>query len=251
MAVRLLILVLLGCAALVAQAPRPLPDHDPFVMGTRDNLLRSQQEQFRFAYKERRSRFHVNPFGRIGSGMIEGFEVTPIENGNVILRRLIERDGKPVVDGNVQRVEVEQERRRPERRTSFEDSTAMLSFVLDRRETVRGRDVIVVQFTPRENARPETSEGRLAKVFKGSVWVDEAAREVIRVEATAIDSISYGFGLLARLDEGTTVTLTREAIDGMTWLPTSVRFTGQGRALLVRKLTVDQRIEWFDYRRVN
>jgi hypothetical protein len=236
---------------LVAQTQTPLPNFDAFVRATRDNLIRSQREQFGFAYKERRTEFHVNPFGRVGTGAVEGFQVTPVEKGTVIVRRLIERDGKPVADGEVQRIRVTEERRRPGRRTAMEDVVAMLTFSLDHRETMKGRDVIVVRFAPRPNTDPETREGRIAKVFKGSAWVDESLRQVIRVEATAIDDISFGFGLIARLNEGTTVTLTQEAVDGATWLPTSIRFAGQGRALLIRKLNVDQRIEWFDYKRVN
>jgi hypothetical protein len=127
----------------------------------------------------------------------------------------------------------------------------MLEFALDRRETVRGRNKIVVSFKPKPNARPETSEGKIAKLFTGSVWVDEDRREVERIEATAIDDISIGMGLIARLNEGTKATLTREPIDGSIWLPTSIRFVGQGRALLFRRLNIDQRIEWFDYKRIN
>ena len=127
----------------------------------------------------------------------------------------------------------------------------MLNFALDRREMLRGRNTIVVTFTPKADAKPETSQGRIARQFKGSVWVDEAMREVVRIEATAIDDISIGAGLIARLNEGTKATLTREQVDGNIWLPTSVRFTGQGRALLFRRLNIDQRIDWFDYKRVN
>jgi hypothetical protein len=65
-----------------------------------------------------------------------------------------------------------------------------------------------------------------------------------------VDAISFGFGLIARLNEGTTVTLTREPISGGIWLPTSIRFAGEGRALLVRRMNVDQRIEWSEYRKV-
>ena len=39
---------------------------------TRDNLIRSQRAQFNYAYKERRTEFHINPFGRVGTGGIEG-----------------------------------------------------------------------------------------------------------------------------------------------------------------------------------
>jgi hypothetical protein len=46
------------------------------------------------------------------------------------------------------------------------------------------------------------------------------------------------------------VTLTRERVEPDLWLPTSVRFTGKGRALLVRSLDIDQVIEWTNYRRV-
>jgi hypothetical protein len=74
--------------------------------------------------------------------------------------------------------------------------------------------------------------------------------EVVRVEATAVDDISYGLGVVARLNKGATVTLVRERVDAETWLPTSIRFSGDGRAIVFRKLHVDHLIEWFDYKRV-
>jgi hypothetical protein len=246
----LLLVPLLAASVLAMQATRPLPNHDAFVKATRDNLIRSQREQFNYAYKERRTEFHVNPFGRVGTGGVEGWEVTPIEKGTVILRRLIERDGKPVADGDVNRIKVTEERRREGRRTSMDDVVAMLDFMMDRRETVQGRDAIVIRFTPKPDGDPQTREGRIAKAFKGTVWVDESAREVIRVEATAVDTITFGFGLIARLNQGTTVTLLRNPIPGGIWLPTSIRFAGEGRALLIRKLNVDQRIEWSEYKKV-
>ena len=249
--VRLLAVPLVVAVLWSTQAPAPLPDHASFVQATRDNMARSQNEQYRFAYKERRTELRTNPFGRIGSGGLLVYDVTPLEGGNVIARKLIERDGKPVQNGPVEKVDLTERAPRRPRRSGLDDTVAMLDFVLDRRETLRGRNVIVVTFTPKADAKPETSEGRLARLFKGSVWVDEAMREVVRVEATAIDDLSIGMGLIARLNEGTKATLTREPVDGSIWLPTSIRFVGQGRALLFRRLNIDQRIEWFDYRRMN
>ena len=245
-----LLLPFLASTVLLAQSARPLPDQASFVKTTRDNLIRSQRAQFSYAYKERRSEFHVNPFGRMGTGDIEGWEVTPIENGTVILRKLIERDGKPVADGEIDRIKVKEERRREGRRTTMEDVMAMLTFKMARREPLNGRDAIVFTFTPKPDGDPQTREGRIAKSFSGSVWVDEAAHEVIRIEATAVDSISFGLGLIARLNEGSTVTLHRQPIEDGLWLPTSIRFSGEGRALLLRKLNVDQRIEWSEYKKV-
>ena len=73
---------------------------------------------------------------------------------------------------------------------------------------------------------------------------------MVRVEATAIEDITYGLGVVARLNKGATVTLVRERVEGDTWLPTSIRLSGEGRAMVLRKLRVDHLIEWFDYRRV-
>ena len=72
---------------------------------------------------------------------------------------------------------------------------------------------------------------------------------MVRVEATAIDDIVYGLGVVGRVNKGASVTLVRERVDADTWLPTSIRLSGDGRAMLFRKLRVDHLIEWFDYRR--
>ena len=71
----------------------------------------------------------------------------------------------------------------------------------------------------------------------------------MKVEATAVDDLSYGLGFVARLNKGSVVTLIRERIDDHIWLPTSIKFKANGRALLVRKLNIDFAVEWFDYRR--
>jgi hypothetical protein len=56
--------------------------------------------------------------------------------------------------------------------------------------------------------------------------------------------------VIARLNEGTRVAVVREPVEGGIWLPTSIRFTGEGRAVLFRKLNIDLKIDWYDYRRV-
>ena len=235
----LLVLVWFG------QQPRPLPDEESFLAAARENLARSNREQNRYAYKERRAELHMNPFGRLGTGEGRLYDVTPGPDPSAYFRRLLERDGKPVPDSKPER---QQRRIRTQGRSATDDTVATLRFALDRRERVEGRDQIVVRFEPRPDARPQTREGRMAKAFKGQIWVDETAREVVRVEAVAVDDMSYGFGLIARLNKGTVVTLTRERIDDGIWLPTSMHFKGSGRALLLRKLTIDYTIEWFDYR---
>lgn len=225
-----------------AQAPRPLPDEAPFYAETQKNLQRATQLQYRYAYKERRTELHMNPFGRLGTGEVRLYEVTPGPTDRVYYRRLVARAGKAVPDSRAERQE-----RRPTTGRSLADVVATLRFSIARREILDGRDTIVVQFEPRPDADPQTRQGRIAKVLKGEIWVDEAAREVVRAEAVAIDNVSFG-GFIARLNKGAEVSLLRERVDGDVWLPTEVRMKGNGRALLLRSLNIDYFIEWFDYR---
>lgn len=242
---------LVGIAAAISIAStlgaqeKPLPDRQAFLDATRGNLERSQTRQAGYAYRERRRELHTNPFGRLGSGSgTEEYDVTPLPEGGVA-RTLVARDGKPVKGETTN----SRPRARTSKKSAVIDTAETLNLVLDHRERLAGRDVIVITFSPKADARPETREGKLARNFRGKIFVDEADAEVVRVEATAIDDISYGLGVVARVNKGATVTLLRERVDAGTWLPTSIHFSGEGRAIVFRKLRVDHLIEWFNYRR--
>jgi hypothetical protein len=224
-----------------------LPDQESFFNAVRENLARATREQHRYAYKERRTELHTNPFGRLGTDGVVVYDVTPGPAPNITFRRLLEKNGKPVTNS---RPEKQERRIRTSSRSVVEDTVNVLEFAIDRRETIKGRSAIVVRFEPKPGAHADTREGKMARSFTGFIWVDEAAREVMRVEASAVDDLSYGFGLLARIRKGSAVTLTREPIDDTIWLPTSITFKGDGRALFaLRKLQIDFSVEWFDYRR--
>ena len=135
-------------------------------------------------------------------------------------------------------------------RLIVDDVAATLDVSIARRDRLDGRDAIVAAFKPRRDANPRTREGRIARNFSGEIWIDEQTREVARIEATATDDVVYGYGMLARLNKGAKVSLRRERVDGDLWLPVSIRFNGEGRALLFRKLTIDFALDWFDYRKV-
>ena len=237
--------ILLVAALFAVQEGKPLPAPEPFYAEVQKNLSQSNEVQYRYAYKERRTELHMNPFGRLGTGAVSVYEVTPGPSEKVYFRRLLERAGKPVPDS-----EPERQERRPTTGRSLNDVVATLKFTIARRERINGRDAIVVEFEPRPNARPQTRQGNIAKVLKGTIWVDEAAREVIRADATAIDSVSFGGGFIARLNEDAAISLTRQRIDEGVWLPTSIRMKGDGRALMsIRRMNIDYFIEWFDYRK--
>lgn len=247
-------LVVAGLAAglasgqgLAGQDDRSLPSAEPFLAATRANIDRARRAERDFAYRERRTELHLNPLGRLGTGGIVVYDVTPLASGGSE-RRLVERDGKPVEGASLERREPRA--RRLARRSPVDDTVGVLRFAMDRRELLDGRRVIAVRFEPKPDASAETREGSLAQRFTGTIFVDEALQEVVRVEATAAEDITYGLGMVARLGKGTTVRLTRSPVEEQVWMPTSIRFAGKGRALLFRRLEIDHVIEWFNYRRL-
>ncbi len=230
-----------------AKDVRPFPQPDVFFEAVRANLARSQDDQRLFAYKERRTELNLNPFGRLGTSGVRVREVTPVDDGSAVTIRVIERDGKPVTDSAPVRRPMRMSARG---RRVVDDVAATLDVSMNRRERLDGRDAIVAVFKARRDAKPQTREGRIARNFSGEIWIDELTREVTRIDAKAIDDVAFGYGVLARLNKGATVTLRRELVQGNLWLPVSMRFNGEGRALLLRKLTIEFAVDWFDYRRV-
>ncbi|MBI3049402.1 MAG: hypothetical protein HYY76_13940 [Acidobacteria bacterium] len=272
----LVVFFLLPPASYFLTGSQDLPDPDTFYRRVRENLARAERANHLYVYRERRTDVHTNPFGRIGTDGVSVFEVYPSPVRQLVYRRLVERNGEPVPASELARqdreyrervdemlrergargpdeerlAEEESERARQRRQRAIDDVVDALEFTLTGRTVYNGVPAIVITFKPRPGARPTTRQGRTAQKFAGTVWVDEKAAEVMHLEATSIDDISYGLGIVARLGEGTTATVTRAPVGDGLWMPTKLTLSGRGRAVVFRRLVVDYSIEWYDYRRL-
>ena len=70
-----------------------------------------------------------------------------------------------------------------------------------------------------------------------------------RVEIEAIDDLSFGLGLLARVHKGTTASFQRRKVNGEVRLPEQVMWTASARVLLLRSLRLRGISEFSDYRK--
>ncbi len=257
-----------------------VPAPAAFVAAVQENLARAQRAAHQFSYQERRTRFRTNPLGKLGPDGTELCHVYPSANPQLTYRRLLERDGIPVPDlakqdreyrakaAEIQRrlqKETDDRRRqvsedealaRRRAQAMIEDIVAALQLTITGRSIHEGTPAITVAFVGKPAFRPKTREGRIAQKFEGTVWIHPELNEVMHVEAKAIDEISFGFGIVARIDRGTTGWLTRRPAatypETDLWMPASLRLSGSGRAVLfLRKLRIEYAAEWFDYRHLN
>ena len=269
----LIVMWMLVSVALAGQ-DRPLPNSEALLAAARENLSRAERDDHLYAFKERRTDLHTNPFGRLGTGGTRVLDVYPSATRQLTYRRIIERDGTLVLAQELAQQDREYrarvtdvlkrqgERSADERRTRedaarqrtlnrVDDVVEALEFTVQGRAMLDSTPAILVTFVGRPQAKPTTREGRIAQKFEGKVWIDEAAAEVIRVEAIATDDISFGLGLVARLGKGTTALLVRRPVEGGIWMPTELKLSGRGRAAIFRRLVVDFAVQWFDYRRLS
>jgi hypothetical protein len=272
-----LALAIVAPSAADGQHDKPLPVPDALYRTVRENLLKAESVAHLYAFKERRTEVHTNPFGKIGTGGTQLFAVYPSPVRQLTYRRLIERNAMPVPAAELTEQDQRYRRRvaevrqamatathaeqqtrlandasrRERRQRRVEDIVDVLQFTIQGRTVRNGVPAIIIGFTPKPGAKPVTREGRTAVNFQGTVWVDEAASEVMGVEATSIDDISFGLGIVARVGEGAKATMTRKVVADGVWMPTRMTLEGRGRAALIRTLVIDFSVDWFDYRRLS
>ena len=269
---RALIVAALLVAAPVAQE-RPLPDFNTFAAEVKKHLATDEERQSGYVFNERRLEHKVNAAGRVTDESVKVYEVYPGLPGEERYRRLIEEDGRPIPADRLARQDTdrrkkaeeyarkqavaserqkearEQDKARQEYSAAVEDIFRIYDIQMVRREPIEGLDTILATLTPKPGARPQTDDGRIMRHFKARAWISESDYELVRVEIEAIDNLSFGLGLLARVHKGTVATYQRRKVNGETWLPLKVTWTASGRLLLLRRLRLRGVSEFSNYRR--
>jgi hypothetical protein len=126
---------------------------------------------------------------------------------------------------------------------------AITRFTSPRRIMEGGRSLIVVDFTGDPHAKTHGRSEDAVKKVRGTVWIDESAREVKRMHATFDEPMRIGFGLFATVDAGSNFSFEQALIHDEAWLPTSVDARFDGKAALFVGFHVELSIRFDEYRK--
>jgi hypothetical protein len=227
-----------------------------------------EQYTFTETYTERR----LDGGGAVKKTKTETYEVYPSVEPRKLYRRLVARDGHPISEkeladrdqkhqekmerreqrraarSEAERARREEEKRREERAV-IDEVFRMDEFRIAGRELVDGRPTIVVEFEPKPGYKPATEGGKLIQKFAGRAWIDEADRQLVRLEARLLENLGVGPIRIARLQNGALAYFVRRKINDEIWLPTEARFTGKAKVLLVFGGGLDVTSRYFDYRK--
>ena len=249
-----------GLPPLVQAAPStvnpPLPDIRQLMQQVRAHQRELDKVREPYSFTSMHVIQDLDGNGQVKKTQSDEHEVCFI-NGHVI-ERLVERDGKPLGDSDQQK---ENERvakmvEKAEKTSSGQSLEVGISRLLDvmdvrneRREMFRGRPAIVFNFVGRKDAQTHGLAEDATKKLQGTVWVDEADRQVAHLEASFIDNFHVAGGLFADIQKGSNFRFDQELVNGELWLPTGNEATMRARVLLVKNLRRHLVEKDYDYQR--
>ena len=140
---------------------------------------------------------------------------------------------------------------RQEEQDVIEDVFAVYEIALVGREMLQGRPTIVASLTPRKNVRTRSDAGRFFKKIRGKAWINESDRQVVRTELEAVEDVTFGLGLLARMQRGSTIMFRRTLVNDEIWLPAEAQYKLAGKTLIFRKFALESTTRFSDYRKFN
>jgi hypothetical protein len=232
---------------------RPLPDIPTLLR----DIVKNQQalEDLRRQYTSHLSEEQdkVDSDGKVKSRETKDYDVFYIGDEQAL--HLLAKDSKPLTGGEKQNEDdkfnkqydklkkqqaelaadpKKQAKKQEEDEADLSDFLRAELFTNPRRETFRGHDVIAFDVNGNPDYKPKKRIDSIIQKLSGTMWVDEDAREIVRLEARFTDTVKIGGGLVASLAKGSNFVFEQEKINDEVWLPSYAEVHANGRIVFVQ-----------------
>jgi len=251
-----------------AQEPRPLPDPSVVLTEVISNLDKVQAGREDYTATKTVVEQEMDRYGQVRKTEVRAYHVFFLSGKPV--EKLIAENGRPLPEDKARKEEARVEKLIRENqaraaRTAAEKARAaadrddgeasaavilrLCRFVNGRRESFRGRDVLVYEFEPRPDAKANGRVESWIKKITGQVRIDEEARQLVRLEARTTDPLKVGGGLFLSVNKGSTMVLEQDLVKGEMWLPTYAEVHASARFLLLKGFKTHQTQTFSDYKK--
>jgi hypothetical protein len=249
--------------ALAQQATNPagsaLPEIRQLMREVHDHQKAMEKVRENYTYSSFETTQDLDSNGQVKKTETHESEVFYV-NGKSIAR-LVKKDGKPLSDDEQQKetervTKLVEKAEKPETEKKHEDVEISLGRILEvadvrnpRRESFRGRPAIVFDFVGRKDAKTHGLSEDVSKKLQGTLWVDEADRQIAHLEVSFIDNFNIDGGLLAHIEKGSSFRFDQAQVNGELWLTTGGEGTVQMRLLLVKGIRQHFTVRDDDFKR--
>jgi hypothetical protein len=252
------LLLLLSAADSAPDTPPPMPDIPALLHAVEAHQQELDRAREDYTFHETDKLTLVDKNGKVRSTEEKEYNDFFVRGHEI--QTLISKNGKPL---NARDEKKEQDRAakeagkfatQPEGTPDKDDVSVsrllqIVTFSNPRRVTLDGRPAIAVDFVGNPKAKTHGRNEDAIKRVAGTVWIDDSAREVARMDATFDDNLHLGFGVLATLEKGSHFSFNQALIRNEAWLPTSVDGHFDGKALMFMGFHVNLAIHFDDYRK--
>lgn len=269
-----MLLVCLLLFSLPGQEEKPLPELKSFLAEFRKTLHTNNHLLSQYTYMQKQTHVQLDSGGKPKKTEVKVYQVLRAPDPDDTYQRLLSKDGVSVPAKELEKQdrkhqeEVEDRERKRKRKSPAElekmraeeereenevidDVFAMYDIRIIGRESVDGHPVIRLAFKARPGYKPKTRDGKIMQKIAGQAWVSEDDHELARIDAEVIDNISFGFGLLAKLNKGTRITGERHKFNEEVWLPSRIEILVNLRLFMLKGLNTREIIEYSDHKKFN
>lgn len=231
-------------AAMRGQTPKPLPDVRKLMDEVREHQRQLDKVRENYTFTSFNKNEELDAHGAVKKTETNELECFFVNSHQIC--RAVQKDGKPL-DDKEEKKETERVTKLVEKagktppEQPLEGQSVSISRVLSlmdvsspRRVEFRGRATIVFDFIGRKDAKASGMAENASKKLKGTIWIDEADREISHLEVLFMDDYKIAGGLLATIDKGSTFKFDQAPIEGDLWLPTGVEADVKARVLMFK-----------------
>jgi len=163
------------------------------------------------------------------------------------IQKIIDKRKNESEDDRRKRLKKEERDREEDRKFVLEIADAF-NFRLLGSEALDGRDAWVLEGEPRPGYEAKSRDARMLSKFKGRIWIDKADAQWVKLDITAIDTVSYGL-VLARVHKGTHILFEQIRVNDEVWLPQQVEIHLDARVALFKAYDEDIELTFHDYKK--
>ena len=238
----------------------PAPDLDTLFARLRENQTALDELREKYGYTENVRRLQLDKQGEIKETGVETYEFSYYHQRRI--RRLVAKNGKPLapeeqtkedrrIEKLIRDLDAGKENSVPfnQRRLKISDLLRASRFTNPRRERFRQRDVIVTDFEPNPDFKPENLDDTFIHNLAGSMWIDTADMQIARVEFQLVDAFKVGGGAFFMIKPGSRFVTEQDRFNNEIWLPAYTEVTITARAMLFANFGIIQKVTYSDYRR--
>ncbi|HEX3094557.1 MAG TPA: hypothetical protein VHW72_18105 [Candidatus Angelobacter sp.] len=100
--------------------------------------------------------------------------------------------------------------------------------------------LVRLSFFPNPHYNAPTRELQVFRSMSGMIWIDRAALRMSRLDGSLFEDVTFGWGLLGRLNKGGTFSVTQRQVGDDHWEIVSLDVKMSGHAVIFKSINVRQ-----------